>query len=420
MKKHVLLFIAFTLLTLNMTLAQNTNVLRVDTSESLGTISPYVYSANMGQYSIVPPDLMPQAQALGLHYIRYGGGFSDQGDLRESVIDLFMYQVRQMGAEPAMTVRLLNGTPEDAAYWVQYANVEKDYNIRFWSIGNEPHFFEALMGAESYTPQDLGQNWRVLAEAMLEVDPTITLVGPDVGPEATPWLREFLRVNGDLVDIVAIHRYPYPGAGRGGATIDGLRANSKEWDTIIPDLRKLIRDETGRDIPVGVTEVNSNSSNDIGGEASLDSFYNALWLGDVLGRLIRQGVEIVGYWDIQNPVQGWGLMSSYDLRPTYYTYIMYSHFGTERLASESSDPNVGVYAALRDDGTLTLLVINLGDDEATKTLSLNGFRAGSEAEVWRFDADHNAEQIDSIDITDGGTITVPGQSMTLYAVPGKN
>jgi hypothetical protein len=342
-------------------------------------------------------------------------------------------------------VRLLGGTPEQAADLVRYANIEKDYGIRYWSIGNEPNLFQVLMDVP-YTTEDLNREWRAIAEAMLEVDPDIILVGPDITQyvvlsnepgniqyleaidgghprdrEGRDWLQEFLRANGDLVDIISIHRYPYPGAGGSShavATINGLRANSREWDIIIPNLRQIIREAAGRDIPIAVTEVNSNSSQSSGGEASLDSIYNAIWFADVLGRLIRQQVEIVAYWDLQGgPGRSWGLMDRYEVRPSYYVYIMYSHFGTELLMSESNDADISVFAARRDDGAITLMVVNLGPDERTATLELEGFTPGGDADVWQFDAEHSAEQIESQVVEDGGLLTIPSQSITLYVVP---
>jgi hypothetical protein len=445
--KRFALFFAIILLAVGVAVAQDTDILHVDASESLGTISPYVYGSNMNLYSIIPLSLVDEAQALNLGFMRYGGGDTDRMDMRPSIIDLFVFQMRQIGAEPSMSVRLLGGTPEAAAELVRYSNIEKDYDIRYWSIGNEPNLFVALMGVDTYTAEDLSREWRAIAEAMLEVDPDIMLIGPDItqyvitnaedlenlqylppndggaplDAQGNDWLREFLITNGDILDYVAIHRYPYPGLsedGQGGATIEGLRQNSAEWDVIIPNLRTVIREWAGHDIPIAVTEINSNSANSIGGEASLDSFYNAIWLGDVLGRMITHNVEIVAYWDMQGGAgRGWGILGSLDVRPTYYTYLMYTHFGTERLASESDDPDVQIYAAEREDGALTLLVINLGPDEQTKTLSLAGFADSAEAEVWLFDAGHSAEQVDSIQISDGAEITIPGQSMTMYVIP---
>jgi hypothetical protein len=441
--KKILFCLALLLWSFSTATAQDVD-LRVDAAQELGTISPYVYGTNLGLQSLISVDMMPVLQELGLKYTRYGGGVIDQQSVRKPSIDLFIIQSRQLGAEPAITVRLLGGTPEEAAAVVQYVNIEKEYNVRYWSIGNEPNFFVAVLNAPSYTTEDLNREWRAMAEAMLEVDPNIILVGPDIsqyvplnyepgniqylqgdgGGDPTDdlgkdWLQEFLKANGDLIGVVSIHRYPYPGGSNTGrATVEGLRENSKEWDTIIPNLRQIIHDVTGRDIPIAVTEINSNSSNNMGSEASLESFYNAIWMGDVLGRMIRNQVEIVAFWDTQgDPSRGWSLVDRYEVRPVYYTYLMYSHFGQELLSAESVDPNVSIYAAKRDDGALTLMVINMGDDEVTKTLQIDNFTPAAPAEVWRFDAEHNADQIDAQEL--GGSITVPGRSMTIYVVTGE-
>ncbi len=441
--KRIFLWLALLLWVTAGVMTAQDDGLHVDVAQNLGPISPYVYGANTG-FAIIPPDAMPEAQALGIKYLRLGGGISDQRDLDKLSVDLLVVQAKQLGAEPAITVRLLDGTPEAAASWVHYANIEKGYNIRYWSIGNEPNFFVAVLRAPSYTTEDLNKQWRAIAEAMLAVDPTITLVGPDIsqyvplkikddnieylegsgGGDPTDdlgkdWLQEFLRANGDLVRIVSIHRYPYPGGNpTASATIDGLRANSKEWDTIIPNLRQIIHEAAGRDIPIAVTEYNSNSSNNVGGEASLDSHYNAIWAADVLGRLIRQKVEIAAYWNLRQKESGFAMLATQGPRPVYYTYLMYTHFGQHLVEASSSDPDVSIYAAKRDDGTLTLMVINMRTDEVTKPLQIDGFMPSGEAEVWRFDNEHNAEQVDAADVT-GGSITVPGQSLTLYVIAGE-
>lgn len=419
--------------------------LTVDATASLGTISPYVYGANLGQNAIIPLSLMPQAQALGLNYARMGGGDSDRQDLRTSLVDVFMYQAREIGAEPAITVRLYGGTPEAAADMVRYANIEKGYGVRYWSIGNEPNIFRSTLGLESpYTTEDLNRDWRAIAEAMLAVDPDILLVGPDItqyvplsidgetitylepSQGGTPrdeqgrdWLIEFLRANGDLLDVVSLHRYPFPGGDPiGRATLDSLRDTLPEWDASIPALRQIIRETVGRDLPIAITEVNSNSSPDCGGETSLDSFYNALWLGDVLGRLIRLQVEIVSVWDMQGiGTRCFGLLTSTGVRPVYYTYLMYTHFGSELLAAESANPDISLYAAQRDDGAVTVVLFNWAAETQTETLTLRGFEPGGDAEVWRFDAAVGAEQVAPEAITSGTTVTLPPYSMTLYVLP---
>ena len=424
--------------------------LYIDATASLGTISPYVYGANLGQNAIIPLSLMPQAQALELGFARLGGGDSDRRDIQLTSLDVFNYQAREIGAEPLITVRLLGGTPEDAAEAVRYVNIEKEYNIRYWSIGNEPNIFLSTMDTP-YTTEDLNREWRAIAEAMLAVDPTILFVGPDItqyvplsiendsityiegnggghprDSEGRDWLQEFLRANGDLLSVVSLHRYPYPGGTpNGSATVAGLQATVAEWDASIPNLRQIIREAAGRDIPLAITEINSNSNLACGGEAGVDSFFNALWLTDVLGRLIRNQVEIVTVWDIQGVgPRCYGLLTRDGVRPVYYTYMMYTHFGTELLAAESANPDISIYAAQREDGALTLMIVNWATEAQTETLSIEGFSASGDAEVWLFDAapgaPHNAEQIDSETVNDGTEIMLQAQSVTVYVIPGTN
>lgn len=397
------------------------DTLIVNAATSLGTYSKLVFGGNIGPTFTLSPDMFDEAKAAGVSLLRFpGGNWGDQNNIRPEMIDFFMIQCRAVGAEPSIHVRVVDGTPEKAAELVHYANITKEYNIKYWYIGNEPNLYD------DYTIERFNTEWRAYAEAMKAVDPNIILIGPEVsqyppsdpGDEFHSWVREFLKVNGDMVDIVSIHRYPFP-QGQSQTTIASMRVNPPEWDTIIPHVREVIQETTGRDIPVAVTEINSHWANATGGEAGMDSFYNAIWWGDVLGRLIRQRVEIVALFTLSSASDegSWGMLAKYDPRPTYYVYPMYQMFGKELVEATAPDSLVNIYAAKREDGALTLMVINLGADEATRTLALNDFEPGGDAEVWRFDAEHNAEMIEAETIADGAEITVPGQSMTLYIIP---
>lgn len=432
------------LLLIGSTFAQDETILSVDASQSQGTISPLVYGANVG-LAVIPPDLIPDVQALGLKFLRVGGNYSDQNDLTKFTVDIYAAQAKMIGAELALSVRLLDGTPEAAADILRYANIEKGHNIRYWSIGNEPSFFVPVHGAESYTTEDLNREWRAMAEAMLAVDPNIILVGPDISqyvvlnvqgdtieylegnrggaprdPLGRDWMQEFLRANGDLLGVVSVHRYPYPGGERvASATIAGLRENSHEWDVSIPNLRQVVQMAAGRDMPLAVTEVNSNSIPTTGGEAGPDTLYNAIWFADVLGNLIRHKTEIVAYWNLRSQTDGHGLFGLRGINPVAYIYMLYKHFGTELLIAETSNEEVSIFAAQREDGTVTLMVVNLADDTRDATVQFTGFTPAGDAEVWRYDVDHKAEMIDSLAITDGTTLTLPGQSVTLYILPAE-
>jgi hypothetical protein len=339
-----------------------------------------------------------------------------------------------VGAAAIFSVRLLDGTPEQAAEMVRYTNIEKKHNVQYWNIGNEPTLYngELKNRGETYDVNRFNQEWRAFAEAMKEVDPTIKLVGPEINqfshstaPGATTnfsewdetWMIEFLKANGDLVDVVSFHRYPYPSSRISGApSMDELRLNAQEWDKIIIHARELIHEHTGRDLPIAVTEFNSAYDKSFDGETTPDSHYNAIWMADVLGSLIKNGVFMANQWALTAKAGygGLGLIAQFDVFPTYYTYQMYKNFGNELIYSSSDDPDLSIYAARRTDGTLTVMVINLSSEQKTKSMQI-GDQTSVPAEVWLFDPTHRAENVGTINLSDG--ITVPPQSISLYIVP---
>jgi hypothetical protein len=398
-------------------------VLFVDASQVLHEISPFVYGSNYGPWSFVPLDLIPAAEQAGLGFLRFpGGNWGDQNDITEIQLDNFISLARNLGAEPSISVRLRGGTPQAAAELVSYANVEKGYGVKYWSIGNEPEFYQ------DYDTARYNREWRQIAEAMRAVDPSILLMGPEVSqyrgnPFMDPhdnslhyWMDEFLKTNGDLVDIVSIHRYPFPTSLNSGPTEKRfLGKNPSEWDEIIPNLRNLIHELTGRDLPVAVTEFNSHWNAVTGGEASPDSHYNAIWLADVLGHLIRQNIEIAAQFALQSSSAngGWGLFSRVDPRPSYYVYRMYAQFGNQLVYSASGVDKVSVYAALRGDGSLTVMIINLNSAEQAVPLEWQGDFSG-QAEEWLFDLDHSADDLGAVHLENGGELLLPPESILLF------
>jgi hypothetical protein len=400
-------------------------VLTVQVDRAQGTISRFVYGVNDGPWAMVTQEMQPQSLAAGATYLRYpAGNWGDQNDLQTFLIDMFISSARQRNAEPSISARLKGSTPAVAAELVRYVNIQKKYGVHYWSVGNEPNLYP------NYTVEQYVKDWRAIAQAMLVVDPTIVFVGPDISqyPPASAgdaasyrdWLRAFLKADGDLVSIVSVHRYPFPpGPNQPATTIDQLRLSAREWDTNIPDLRALIKDAVGHDLPIGITEVNSDWASNSGGPASPDSFYNAIWWADVLGRLIRQKVDIVTFFTLSSDASSsLGLLGNSAVRPTYYVYPLYKQFGDKLVASASTDSDVTITAALRSDGKLTLMIVNPAEQSKTVTLAVSGITVGS-AELWRLDTSHNATKIGNNDEIGAGTLNLPAQSASLYIVSAK-
>jgi hypothetical protein len=229
-------------------------------------------------------------------------------------------------------------------------------------------------------------------------------------------MLEFLKANGDMVDVVSFHRYPFPLGRAGNAKVEDLRQNTFEWDDTIAYLRRQIHAITGRDIPIAVTEVNSHYTAAAGGEGTPDSHYNAIWWGQVLSTLIREGVMMVNHWMLTShgSYGGWGLVGRGDVFPSYYTYQLYKQFGSELVYSSSDDPLVSILSARREDGALTVLLINLSDEEIRKPL-LIGDEELEQAEIWLFDQTHNAENLGLQTVLPDGVILSP-QSLTLLVI----
>ncbi len=402
----------------------------VDPSVSLGEISRYVLGANHGPWSELGAGNIEPAKESGITFLRWPGGhWGDINELRPNLIDNFIPMARNLvNAEPSIAVRLPGSTPGQAAQLVQYTNIDMKYGVRYWSIGNEPNLFDGEFSG--WTAERYAKEWREFALAMKAVDPTILLYGPDINQfvgdaagnpqEGTgrEYLVEFLKVNGDLVDVVTVHRYPFPlkfnCASCPGVTKEDLRDNTPEWDRILPNLHQLIIDTIGTDKPVGITEFNSDYTNIVGSDTSPDSFYQSIWLADILGRLIRQRPEILTYWMLKSNTAGHGLMTSYDIRPSYYVYQIYQKFGDQLLSASSPEKYVSLFAAKRSDGTLTLIFVNRGESSVTKPLNLSEGDNFKLIENRILDVSNNFEELPLIEFKNGSSIVLPAESVTLW------
>src|SRR6266498_3571706 len=211
------------------------DVLYVDSSQSLGLISPLIYGSNYGPWLTVSFDMLPEAYDSGITILRFPAGeWGDRNNVQTYQIDQFMDFAHKVGATAMFSVRLLGGTPEQAAEMVRFTNIERKYNVQYWTIGNEPTLYNSELKSrgETYDTDRFNKEWRTFAEAMKKVDPTIKLIGAEINqlsydyaPGATTnfgewdekWFVDFLKANGDFVDIVSFHRYPFPRSNRSGA-----------------------------------------------------------------------------------------------------------------------------------------------------------------------------------------------------------
>ena len=145
--------------------------------------------------------------------------------------DEFLQYCVDLGAEPMLSINIGGGTtpgegtPEEAAGWVRYCNVDgkAPRRVDWWQFGNE-----VMAGYEpGHAPPDqYAERVRLIADAMRAVDPTIKIVAVastfepteftqdflDTFMDATPsaWNRTVFSALADTIDAVSFSWY-YPG-----------------------------------------------------------------------------------------------------------------------------------------------------------------------------------------------------------------
>lgn len=132
--------------------------------------------------------------------------------------DEFMAFCREVGCEPMICINAGDGTPEEAAEWVEYCNGSEDtemgglraqnghpepYNVRYWEIGNE------ISGRHQVSWTTSGGNvdrYLRFTQAMRAVDPDIDFLGCGApwGP-GHEWNRRLVEETGGTMRIMTDH-----------------------------------------------------------------------------------------------------------------------------------------------------------------------------------------------------------------------
>jgi hypothetical protein len=232
----------------------------VNTLEGLGTIPATGYGLNSAVWDsqMNAPAVQNLLGQAGIGMLRYpGGSYGDIYNWQTNTapggyvapgtdFDSFMGTVKTIGAQPILIANYGTGTPQEAAAWVQYANVTKGYGDKYWEVGNENYgngYYGNGWEADDHSsksPTTYAQNVIQYSKAMKAVDPTIkvgavlTLPGnwPDgvvASGDAADWNRTVLSIAGSAVDFVIVHWYPN---GSGAATAPDGATDYGDWGVL--------------------------------------------------------------------------------------------------------------------------------------------------------------------------------------------
>lgn len=414
-----------------------TAMVSVDASRVLGPVKPLVFGVNTASWDeqLFPgtmedwpltfdQDALRKVKQAGIRFLRYPGG--NDGDryvfdaphnspLRMDT-DEFILFCRLVGAEPSISVNYPAG-PEVAARWVRYANVEKDYGVRYWEVGDEEYFSVA---AETYARQVVE-----FARAMKAVDPTIR-VGAGVSVARAEWTMEVLRIAGPVLDFVVYNWFPQEPRREDDTRLLASPAELRRNLQALRDMmRSAVPDRADRiEIHIG----GYNSVTGYPGPQSV-SIVNALWTADVLSTLLEEGVDAAGFWALHNPYPprggDYGLLGATPdnpPNPSYWAFVLFTRrFGARMVHAESADPELTAYASTAEDGqTLWVVLINKDPERPRRvTLELHGLEPAGRAQGWVLD---QRRALDAMtprpDLTQG--VVVPPYAAVSLRIPSRS
>ncbi|WP_309386248.1 hypothetical protein [Cerasicoccus frondis] len=387
-------------------------------------ISPLVYGGNIEYWIdddavLSDPHFIEVVRDTPLTLLRFPGGTeSDRYLWREHKLydptiwpevdgpqttdtDEFIRFCREVGAESMICVNTEYAFHENdiqlgaqyAADWVQYCK-DKGYNVKYWTIGNEMYW------RLSFTVEEYAELVIAYAEAMRAVDPDIIIAVPgeidldSVGKKDKPtdeglakmmevqrlqnekkitpkervtrhnklmqeyrdpnpplWWPTLLERVGKHIDMIEVHVY----AGDAEKAFISDEGYAKE----LRDLKAFAEELMGKDLLLAVTEYNNSIWWADGKDAV--GMEQALFIGEILGRLIEGGTDLATFWPIT--MQGQWIAKalyvekSHDFLPSYYTFsAMARHLRGNRLPVVADNPSVYAIAAI-DADSATLIVM---------------------------------------------------------------
>ncbi|MBB2940713.1 hypothetical protein FB565_000417 [Actinoplanes lutulentus] len=388
----------------------------VDIRAGLATVGDTAVGVNHAIWDsqLGTPAVSGLLKDAGVRMLRYpGGSYADIYHWKDHTapggyvapdtdFDTFMAGARATGAEPMIIANYGTGTAQEAADWVRYANVTKDYDATYWTIGNENYgngHYGSAWEADDHadkSPKEYASTVVAYANAMKAVDPTIkvgavlTMPGnwPDgiVGAgDAGTWNQEVLTRAGSVIDFVDVHWYP------GGGTAAETLTKPAQIQDAVHLLQQQIQRYAGREIAISMTETNV--------EVGRNTQPGALFLADVYSGLLAQGVFTVQWWNVHNglgtvsEVAGqtdygdYGLLSSGNCNADntvcqpplntpfapYHALSLIGDFargGDQFIGAGTNNSLVSAHAVRRPNGDVAVLLINK-DPDAAHTVALN-------------------------------------------------
>lgn len=396
-------------------------------------ISPYLFGTNVfpkngsssvdkysSGFAFNTPLVINGLKDMHVSVLRYpGGDWGEEHVLSYSQLDDFSTLLNQTGSQGMVQAHIggpVNGVPASlkpndivsgaqlAGAWVDYMNNPKGYarqgktnipfhRVNFWTVGNEPDLKNRASG-QTLTVDQYVQIFIAYSKAMHQNDPSIKVFGPElsqfngvgVGPTDANghlWMDDFLKGVGDyekknnvtLLDGVSFHAYPFQNASQSPSL---LMSSTEQWNYLLPPLRTLIQQDLGRDVPIAVTEINSNPGNDTPSRGQA-----ALWWADTLGTLMAQQVQYVNFFSTQGVERPYPLFTNNGLQETAMGRVMemFTHLQHNLVPLAIQNSPVSTYAT-QDNAHQTVSILFINKAYASQIVQFQSLNQAFGVDPW--------------------------------------
>jgi hypothetical protein len=395
-------------LDLRQSLAINPDILGANVFPQIGTSSQDKASGFMDYSSPLSTGL----QDAHVKLLRFPGGkWGEDHLLTLNQLSAFSTLLNETNADGMVQVRVsgptgggfneltaLTSRIEVATRWVDFMNNPQSdqriahyahapfHRVKYWTVGDEPDKLINPVTNQPYLVKDYVNDFIQFSIAMHRTDPTIKVFGPELsefyGPGAGPvdangtlWMEGFLKGVGEyeqtnhvvLLDGVSFHRFQFVGATQ---TPYLFLSSTGEWNYLLPALHQLIGQNLHRDLPVAITEINTNTNAQ---QQQLPTRgLAALWWADTLATLMNQQVAYVAFSSASGVNMPYPLFTTDGLQPTPMLRVMQvlGQLQHNLIPLEVQRDPVSVYAT-QDNAhqTVSLLFINKSSESQLAQIS---------------------------------------------------
>lgn len=317
----------------------------------------------------------------GAKLIRFGGISVDNNMPTNHQYIKMIDSIRARGMEPIIQVPFYNNkySASQAAAIVQYVNITKGRNIKYWVIGNEPDLEYNYTSASQ-----VASYFRAFASAMKAVDPNIMIIGPETAWYNTNIINGLTTAGGPdditgtdaygryYLDIFSFHIYPFNGTQNRSSVITRLtepgyfQDNLTDLNTRISSCNNFHGRAGATTIKMAVTEANinyiNNASDGLYGTGANSFIGGQFWI-DMMGICMKKNIEFINFWSViegNNNAYNIGFLdkNNGNKKPIYYHFQMLANnFRGTYCNGTSNRDSIKAFGS-KDGNQIAVIILN--------------------------------------------------------------